>query len=85
MPVCPVCNGLAGADKKCPVCGRPMVDGGVLRDYYDNYSAYLEQDLYEDGYRCCDDSHCVHLFACPHCRYDTCLRFKRLAEEQLMD
>ena len=52
MPVCPVCNGLASVQKICPRCGRMMFDAGLLQDYYDNYSAYLEQDLYEDGYRC---------------------------------
>ncbi|MDI9447024.1 MAG: hypothetical protein QM303_00155 [Bacillota bacterium] len=79
LPVCPVCNGLASVQKICPQCGRTMFDAGLLQDYYDNYSAYLEQDLYEDGYRCYDQDTCVHLFACPCCHYDMNVAFKRLA------
>lgn len=85
MPVCPVCNSLAVVEKACPKCGKTLVDTGVIQDFYDDYSAYLEQDLYEDGYRYYDDNHCVHLFACPHCHYDTSLVFSRLDERQLME
>jgi len=85
MPVCPVCNSLAAVEKDCPKCGQPMVDAGVLQDYYDDYSAYLEQEIFKDGYKCSDDEHCVHLFACPHCHYDTCLRFRRLDEGRFFD
>lgn len=85
MSICPVCNSLATVGKSCPKCGDLMFDAGAIRDFYDNYSAYLEQDIYEDGYRCNDDGHCVHLFACPHCHFDTCLKFKRLDEGCLMN
>jgi len=73
MPVCPLCNGLTAVRKKCPVCRGAMIDAGLLQDYYDNYSAYLDQDLYRDGYRSCDQAHCVHLLACPRCHFDTTL------------
>ncbi|BAF59913.1 MAG: hypothetical protein HPY89_05650 [Pelotomaculum sp.] len=78
MAVCPVCNGMTGVEKKCPECGREMLDAGVIQDYYDPYSAYLEQGIYEDGYGCNNGRHCVHLFACPECHYDARLVFKKL-------
>ena len=77
LPVCPVCNGLTPVQKSCPRCGRTMFDAGLLQDFYDSYSAYLEQDLYEDGYRCYNHATCVHLFACPCCHYDVDVAFKR--------
>lgn len=83
--VCPVCNGLAAVEKKCPACGEDMRDAGVIQDFYDDYSAYLEQDIYEDGYRFYDDDTCVHLFACPRCHYDTCIKFERVSGENLLD
>lgn len=78
MAVCPLCNSLAVAKKNCPRCGKTLLDAGLLQDFYDNYSAYLDQDVYEDGYRCNDEAHCVHLFSCPHCHFEVTLRFKRL-------
>lgn len=83
MSVCPVCNGLHTVTKDCPRCGRQMYDAGLLQDYYDCYSAFLEQSLYEDGYRAYSHDYCVHLFACPHCHYDTDLRFRRLEQDEL--
>lgn len=85
MPVCPVCNSLAAVEKDCPFCGRRMYDAGLIQDYYDDYSSYLPQEVYEDGYRCYDALHCVHLFACPGCHFDTCLRFERIEEDRLLD
>ncbi|HPU35250.1 MAG TPA: hypothetical protein PL078_05645 [Bacillota bacterium] len=85
MPVCPLCNGLASVQRICPRCGRTMVDTGLLQDYYDNYSAYLEQNIYEDGYRCYDHATCVHLFACPCCHYDINVSFKKLNGEFLLN
>lgn len=84
LSVCMVCNSLASVEKSCPKCGIPMVDAGLIQDYYDNYSAYLEQDIYEDGYRSYGESFCVHLFACPRCHYDVSLKFKRFEEESLL-
>ncbi len=77
MSVCPVCNGLTVEGKDCPLCGRPMFDAGLLQNYYDNYSAYLEQELYEDGYRNNDNNHCIHLFTCRNCHFDTYLKFRK--------
>jgi len=78
MAVCPVCNGLANIDKNCPICSSIMYDAGIIQDYYDSYSAFLEQEIYEDGYRFNDHDYCVHLFACPNCHFDTSIRFRRL-------
>ena len=85
MALCMLCNSLASVEISCRKCGGPMVDAGLLQDYYDNYSAYLEQDIYEDGYRCYSESFCVHLFTCPRCHEDITLGFKRIEEERLME
>lgn len=84
MTVCMLCNSLASVEKYCPECGGLMVDAGVIQDYYDNYSAYLGQDTYEDGYRCINEKYCVHLFTCPQCHYDVSLKFNKIEEERLM-
>jgi hypothetical protein len=62
-----------------------MFDAGVIQDYYDGYSAYLEQELYEDGYRCYDHEICVHLIACPSCHFDLNIAFRRLEMEELTE
>jgi len=80
MSVCPVCNGLTTVNKSCPICAHPMYDAGVIQDFYDDYSAFLEQGIYEDGYRSYSHDYCVHLFACPYCHFDTNIRFRRLDE-----
>lgn len=85
MSVCMLCNGLTSIEKNCPQCGAIMVDAGLIQDYYDNYSAYLGQDVYEDGYRCHGGFCCVHLFTCPRCHYDVSLGFKRVEKEKLMN
>ncbi|HBC92009.1 MAG TPA: hypothetical protein DCZ10_03670 [Pelotomaculum sp.] len=78
MVVCPVCNSLIAVKKDCPNCGRQMIDAGKIQDYYDDYSPYLAQDIYQDGYDCVDGAHCVHLFACPNCHYDHRLTFLKV-------
>lgn len=74
MPVCPVCNSLVEEIKICPNCGRQMADAGKIQDYYDDYSPYLAQDIYQDNV---DSDHCVHLFACPYCHYDKRFTFRK--------
>lgn len=78
MSVCPICNGLATFHKYCPLCGHQMQNAGVIHDFYDNYSAYLDQEIYEDGYRLNDHAICVHLMNCPNCHYDTNISIQRL-------
>lgn len=70
--VCPVCNGLAAAEIKCPQCGETMEDSGRLEDYYGPYSPYDKMDLYEPP-QCWDlveKQPCIHLYSCPDCGYD---------------
>ncbi|MCL6639264.1 MAG: hypothetical protein K6T80_06240 [Firmicutes bacterium] len=83
MSVCPLCNGLYELNQTCASCGGPFIDRGALQDFYDDYSAYLDQALYEDGYRCNRDEYCVHLFACPRCHVDKTFVFRRLDESEL--
>ncbi len=85
MHVCPLCNGLAAIEKKCPGCAQAMSDAGVIQDYYDNYSPYEEREFYEDGYRCHDGGYCTHLFCCPDCHIDLSLSIQTVGEEQLLD
>lgn len=54
-----------------------MVDAGKIQDYYDDYSPYLAQDIYQDGYDSNDSEQCVHLFACPNCHYDKRFTFQK--------
>lgn len=84
MAVCPVCNSLTVVKMNCPNCGRQMTDAGKLQDYYDDYSPYLAQDIYQDGYDSNDSEHCVHLFACPYCHYDRRLTFRKEEGKQLL-
>ncbi|MDF9407350.1 hypothetical protein L7E55_03085 [Pelotomaculum isophthalicicum JI] len=83
MSVCPACNSLAAINKNCPLCGCPMYDAGAIQDFYDNYSAFLEQEIYEDGYRSYSHDFCVHLFACPNCHFDINIKFRRLNKSLL--
>ncbi len=85
MPVCPVCNSLAVAEKICPLCGNPMLDAGLLQDFYDNYSAYLDRDVYEDGYMFNDEDYCIHFFYCPQCQINVNLAVKKVDEDSLME
>lgn len=84
MAVCTVCNSMTAVRKECPNCGRQMVDAGKIQDYYDDYSPYLDQDIYQDGYDHSDSDQCVHLFACPNCHYDKRLAFSKEEGQQLL-
>lgn len=64
--VCPLCNALQTLAKECPLCGQPMVDGGMLENYFGPYGPYKT----EDGKSGPDDSCCGHLCYCPNCGYD---------------
>ncbi|NLK97573.1 hypothetical protein [Defluviitalea saccharophila] len=74
--VCPLCNGLKNMEVSCMNCGEKMKDGGLVSDYYDNYSPYLPISITGkiDGR---PSSECVHLFYCPQCGKD-----KRIAVEK---
>ncbi|HHW67599.1 MAG: hypothetical protein PWP07_1146 [Epulopiscium sp.] len=67
--VCPLCNGFKNIEVSCMVCGENMKDGGLVSDYYDDYSPYLPISITSrtDGY---PSDQCVHLFYCPECGKD---------------
>ncbi|MDT8900506.1 hypothetical protein [Anaeroselena agilis] len=65
--VCPVCNGLVAVAENCPRCGRRLVDGGALENYFGPYSPYMDVASFQQG---APDVHCVHLLYCPACGYD---------------
>lgn len=67
MYICPACNGLTEITQKCITCGSEMSDAGVISDFYDSYSAYLDSSVYADGYREHGAEHCLHLVSCPGC------------------
>jgi len=65
--ICPACNGLTEISQKCTACGNQMRDAGVISDFYDSYSAYLDSAVYADGYRQHGAEHCLHLVSCNAC------------------
>lgn len=65
--VCPLCNALTAVAASCPVCGRPLADGGAVENYYGPYSPYMDVDSLP---HCGSESQCVHLLYCPECGYD---------------
>jgi hypothetical protein len=67
--VCPLCNGLKNIEVLCNICNKNMNDGGIVSDYYDDYSPYLPISITGriDGY---PSSQCVHLFYCTKCGRD---------------
>lgn len=67
MKICPLCNAMASIAAKCPVCGRPLSDGGALENYFGPYSPYMDVRSLQGGEA---DSQCVHLLCCPECGHD---------------
>ncbi|MDO7785956.1 hypothetical protein [Desulforamulus aquiferis] len=53
---------------------------GIIQDFYDPYSAYEEQAIYEDGYQGYTEECCVHLMYCPNCEDGQFRPMKRLLE-----
>jgi len=51
VAICPACNGLVQIGKRCRTCGKEMQDAGAISDFYDSYSAYLDNAVFADGYR----------------------------------
>ena len=74
--ICPLCNGIKDVDNLCPDCHGQMNNKGPIEDFYDNYSAYLDQNITQrlDN---ADPNYCVHLFQCATCGED-----KRIAIEK---
>ncbi len=67
MAICPACNGLIQLEKRCRACGREMQDTGAISDFYDSYSAYLDSDVFADGYRQHGSGYCLHVLSCRSC------------------
>lgn len=63
--ICPLCNALQTIDKRCPICGQTMIDGGVIENYFGPYSPYMDHELLESS-----DRFCTHLLYCPECHHD---------------
>ncbi|QJW47733.1 hypothetical protein HA075_19425 [bacterium BFN5] len=63
--ICPLCNALQTINQICPICGQPMIDGGVIENYFGPYSPYMDQELFESP-----DRFCTHLLYCPECHHD---------------
>lgn len=85
MSICPLCNSLCAVEKNCARCGHALFDAGVLYNFYDNYSAYLDRGVYEEGFPCHCGERCFHLFACPRCHADTIMSFKQLGENEVFE
>ncbi|CCO06973.1 conserved hypothetical protein [Desulforamulus hydrothermalis Lam5 = DSM 18033] len=76
--LCVLCNQLFQLTASCPNCGNDLSDQGLIQDYYDSYSPYEDQTVFEDGYRGYTEECCVHLLACPCCRFREFRALKRL-------
>lgn len=78
--VCVLCNRLFKVSMCCPECGNELEDKGLIQDFYDPYSAYEEQAIYEDGYQGYTSECCVHLLYCSACEFGEFRPMKRLLE-----
>lgn len=68
--VCPICNGLEKVRTICPLCGDELLDGGKIENFWGPYAPYMEELLYGE------EQYCTHLLFCPHCHYDTRMRWE---------
>ncbi|MBM7855906.1 hypothetical protein JOC37_002328 [Desulfohalotomaculum tongense] len=80
---CLMCNHLVEITQPCPNCGGEMSNLGLLQDFYDSYSPYLDQEIYEDNYKNYNHHYCVHLMKCDNCDTELFYPYKRLTEQQL--
>lgn len=81
--LCVLCNGLFTLTIICPRCGNNLTDLGLMQDFYDPYSAYLDQEIYEDGYKGYTEECCVHLLTCTSCSFKEYRAMKRLSEAEV--
>lgn len=79
--LCALCNGLYKITIYCPRCNQEMHDLGLLQDFFGPYSAYEDQEIYEDGYKGYTEDCCVHLLGCNFCGWQEYRRMKRLEKE----
>lgn len=78
--LCALCNGLYKISIGCPKCNSILHDLGLVQDFFDSYSAYLDQEVYEDGYKGYTEDCCVHLLVCDFCGWQEYRRMKRMEE-----
>lgn len=79
MGICPLCNGFYTYSYTCTHCMYTMEDSGKLSDFFDDYSAYMENDdlKFEDGFpHDLKNKECPHLFTCPNCGHDEVIMIK---------
>ncbi len=75
---CLLCNHFVEVTQPCPHCGQNNLENiGLLQDFYDSYSAYLDQESYQDGYRHYDADHCVHVLRCKYCGKEALYAYQR--------
>ncbi len=76
---CILCNHLAEVTQPCPFCGHTKMQNiGLLQDFYDPYSPYLDQEIYQDGYEHYNEHYCVHVLKCEQCGQERISKFHRL-------
>ncbi|WP_027351960.1 hypothetical protein [Desulfotomaculum nigrificans] len=81
--LCVMCNGLYNIIISCPNCGQIMQDLGLIQDYYGPYSAYEDQEIFEDGYKGYTEECCVHLLHCHACGWEEFRPMHRFTEAQV--
>ena len=79
--LCALCNGLYKISIGCPQCSEGLQDLGLVQDFFDPYSAYEDQKIFEDGYKGYTAEYCVHLLACASCGWQEYRSMKRFNEE----
>jgi len=64
--LCPLCNTLEEIEVRCDKCGEIMEDKGIVQEYFDDYSPYLDMDITRkvDG---APADQCLHVFVCNRC------------------
>jgi len=75
--LCVLCNRLYTLTIGCPSCGQGLEDMGLLQDFYGPYSAYEDQEIYQDGYNGYTEECCVHLLHCHACGWSEFRPFER--------
>jgi len=67
--ICPICNGLTSYIVRCPHCQEGMTARGLIQDYFDDYSPYLDKGITQqvDGVPA---NQCLHIFYCEKCGAD---------------
>lgn len=80
---CLLCNHFLNITQPCSECGRPLENLGLLQDFYDPYSPYLDQEIYYDNYKNYNENYCVHIMRCNACDKESVHAFKRLTENEL--